>query len=33
MGDHGFVLIDRGIPGDQDALYFFEEKKLFFSFL
>jgi hypothetical protein len=23
MGDYGFVLIDSGIPGDRDALYFF----------
>jgi hypothetical protein len=27
LGDRGFVLIDSGIPGDRDALYFFEEKK------
>jgi hypothetical protein len=27
MGDHGFVLLDSGIPCDRDALYFFEEKK------
>jgi hypothetical protein len=33
MGDHGFVLIDSGIPGDRDALFFFEEKKTIFSFL
>jgi hypothetical protein len=32
MGDHGFVFIDSGIPGDGDALYFFEEKIPFFSF-
>jgi hypothetical protein len=31
MGDQGFVLIDSGITGDQDALYFFEEKKPIFS--
>jgi hypothetical protein len=33
MGDHGFVLIHSGIPGDRNALYFFEEKKRIFSFL
>jgi hypothetical protein len=32
MGDHGFVLIDSGIPGDRDALYFLQEKKHFFPF-
>jgi hypothetical protein len=30
MGDHGFILIDSGIPGDRDALFFFEEKKTTF---
>jgi hypothetical protein len=33
MGDHGFVLICSGIPGDGDALYFLQEKKpIFFLF-
>jgi hypothetical protein len=31
MGDHGFVLIDSGVPGDQDSLNLFEEKKNIFS--
>jgi hypothetical protein len=33
MGDHGFVLICSGIPGDRDALYFLQERKPIFSFL
>jgi hypothetical protein len=33
MGDHGFVLICSGIPGDCDALYFLQEEKPIFSFL
>jgi hypothetical protein len=33
MGDNGIVLIDSSIPGDRDALYFFEEKKKTFCFL
>jgi hypothetical protein len=33
MGDHGFVLICSGIPGDRDALYFLQERKpIFFPF-
>jgi hypothetical protein len=32
MEDRDFVLIDSGIPGDRDALYFLQEKKHFFPF-
>jgi hypothetical protein len=33
MGDHGFVLICSGIPGDRDALYFLQERKPIFFLL
>jgi hypothetical protein len=31
MGDRGFDLIDSGIPGDRDALYFLGENPFFSS--